>query len=108
MNYLKKEIKRLKNNLKDKKMTKRAINIYELIFGAFFVLKLAKLTPIADWNWFFIFLPFIIGKLHRFIIWVYEGTKLRQELADLLSETYVDIRAKQIAKKTLKEARKQT
>jgi hypothetical protein len=45
---------------------------------------------------------------YRFFIWVYEGTKLRQELADLLSETYVDIRAKQIAKKTLKQAKKQT
>ena len=89
-------------------MTKRGLNLYELIFGAFFVLKLAKLTPIADWNWFFIFLPFIIGKLHRFFIWVYEGTKLRQELADLLSETYVEIRAKQIAKKHLKETRKQS
>ena len=89
-------------------MTQRSINLYELIFGAFFVLKLAKLTPIADWNWVFIFLPFIIGKLHRFFVWVYEGTKLRQELADLLSETYVDIRAKQIAKKTLKQAKKQT
>ena len=98
----------LKNNFKNYIMTKRGINLYELVFGAFFVLKLAKLTPIADWNWFFIFLPLIIGKLHRFIIWVYEGTKLRQELADLLSETYVDIRAKQIAKKYLKEARKQT
>ena len=88
-------------------MTKRGLNLYELIFGAFLVLKLAKLTPIADWNWFFILLPFIIGKLHRFFVWVYEGTKLREEIADLLSETYVDIRAKQIAKKTLKEAKKQ-
>ena len=31
-------------------MTKRSINLYKLIFGAIFVLKLAKLTPIADWN----------------------------------------------------------
>ena len=88
-------------------MTKRGLNLYELIFGAFFFFLLAKLTPIADWNWFLIFLPITLGKLHRFIIWVYERTKLRQELADLLSETYVDIRAKQIAKKYLKEARKQ-
>ncbi len=89
-------------------MSKRAMNIYEFIFAIFFILKITETTNVSSWNWFFILLPFIIGKLHRFIIWVYEGTKLRQELADLLSETYVDIRAKQIAKKTLKEARKQT
>lgn len=89
-------------------MSKRAMNIYEFIFAIFFILKITGTTNVSTWNWFFIFLPFIIGKLHRFIIWVYEGTKLRQELADLLSETYVDIRAKQIAKKTLKQAKKQT
>ena len=89
-------------------MSKRAMNIYEFIFAIFFILKITGMTSVSTWNWFFILLPFIIGKLHRFFIWVYEGTKLRQELADLLSETYVDIRAKQIAKKHLKEARKQT
>ena len=89
-------------------MSKRAMNIYEFIFAIFLILKITETSNVSSWNWFFIFLPFIIGKLHRFIIWVYEGTKLRQELADLLSETYVDIRAKQIAKKTLKQAKKQT
>ena len=89
-------------------MTNRAMNIYEFIFAIFFILKITETTNVSSWNWFFIFLPFIIGKLHRFFIWVYEGTKLRQELADLLSETYVEIRAKQIAKKHLKEARKQS
>lgn len=89
-------------------MTKRAMNIYEFIFAIFFILKITETTNVSSWNWFFIFLPLIIGKLHRFIIWVYEGTKLRQELADLLSETYVDIRAKQIAKKALKQAKNQS
>lgn len=88
-------------------MTKRGLNLYELVFGAFLVLKFANVTPIATWNWFFILLPIIIGFIHKFFIWVYEGTQMKREIDDLMADTYVEIRKRQIAKKHIRNVLKQ-
>ena len=87
-------------------MTKRSINLYELIFGAFFVLKLAKLTPIADWNWFFIFLPIIIYLIHKFFVYVWEGTGMNKDFMNKLADAYVERKKRQFAKKALRDAKK--
>ena len=87
-------------------MTKRSINLYELIFGAFFVLKLAKLTPIADWNWFFIFLPIIIYLIHKFFVYVWEGTGMNKDFMNKLADAYVERKKRQFAKKAIRDARR--
>ena len=87
-------------------MTKRSINLYELIFGAFFVLKLAKLTPIADWNWFFIFLPIIIYLIHKFLVYVWEGTGMNKDFMNKLADAYVERKKRQFAKKAIRDARR--
>lgn len=86
-------------------MIKRGINLYEMIFGAFFVLKVTG-TGIQSWNWFFIFIPLLIGFIHHFFSWVYNKTQLRNDLNVKLQDLYLDARKKQFAKRAIRDAKK--
>lgn len=85
-------------------MTKRSINLYELIFGAFFVLKLAKLTPIAEWNWFFIFLPLMLNFIVKFFEWIWDSLNLKRSATKALQNAYYDKIREKAVKEALKEA----
>ena len=87
-------------------MTKRALNLYEMIFGGFFLLKITATGIVATWNWFFIFLPLIIGILHNFFIWIYEGTGMNRQVKNDLKDTYLDYVRKSATRKAIKDARK--
>ena len=87
-------------------MTKRALNLYEMIFGGFFLLKITATGIVATWNWFFIFLPLIIGILHNFFVWVYEGTGMNKRMKIDLRDAYLDNLRKRVSKKALKDLQK--
>lgn len=86
-------------------MTKRGLNLYELIFGAFFVLKVAKLTVVADWSWWWIFAPFIVNLIHKFFSWIWYGTGLTNDLNEALLNLYIARKEKVFYKNAIKEQR---
>ena len=85
---------------------KRAMNIYEFIFGILFLLKITKTGVVSSWNWFFIFLPIIIYLIHKFFVWIWEGTGMGRSINQELAGFYIEHQKKQYAKKALREARK--
>ena len=87
-------------------MTKRGLNLYELIFAIFFLMKITKTGVVADWNWFFVFLPIIINFVHKFFVWIWEGTGMGRSINQELSSFYIEHQKKQYVKKALREARK--
>lgn len=87
-------------------MTKRGLNLYELIFGVFFLLKVTKTGVVANWNWFFIFLPIIIYLIHKFFVYVWEGTGMNKDFMNKLADAYVERKKRQFAKKALRDAKK--
>jgi hypothetical protein len=86
-------------------MTKRSLNIYELIFGAFFILKITG-EGIENWNWFFVFLPLIIGFIHNFFSLVYRKTELNNDLNSKLQDLYLDAKKKQFARRAIRDAKR--
>lgn len=86
-------------------MTKRGLNLYEMIFGAFFVLKVTG-EGIQSWNWFFVFLPLLFGILHHFFSWVYNKTQMKNDFNVKLQDLYLDARKRQFAKKAIRDVKK--
>lgn len=87
-------------------MSKRAMNIYEFIFGILFLLKITKTGIVSSWNWFFIFLPIIIYLIHKSIVWVWEGTGMNKDFMNKLADAYVERKKRQFAKKAIRDAKK--
>lgn len=82
-------------------MTKRSLNLYELIFGAFFILKVTG-EGIQNWNWFFVFLPLIIGLLHTFFSKVMTVTGMKRDINIVLQDMYLERKKRQARNKLLK------
>ena len=61
-------------------MLKRSMNMFEFIFAVLFLLKITKTGIVADWSWFFVFLPFAINLLNKFFVWVWEGSQIGIEM----------------------------
>lgn len=83
-------------------MTKRAVNLYEFIFGAFFVLKITG-KGIESWNWFWVFLPLILGLIHAFFSWVYHGTQMKHDLNRTLQDLYIENAKRRSQKRAFKD-----
>lgn len=53
-------------------------SLLDYVFAVFLLFKLGEIGTVANWNWFFIFLPLIIGILVRLIfVLVSEGIKIK-------------------------------
>ena len=68
-------------------MTKRAMNVFEFIFGTFFILKVTKTGLVEDWNWFIVFLPLVINYIVKFFSWVVSTLGLGRS-ADVAIQNY--------------------
>lgn len=88
-------------------MTKRALNLYEMIFGAFFILKVTG-EGIQNWNWFFVFLPLIIGLIHGFFIRVYERTGMKRDFNIVLQDFYLNYKRNKVVKEAKKSFAKKS
>ena len=88
-------------------MSKRAINMYEFIFGAFFILKVTG-EGIQNWNWFFVFLPLVIGFIHTFFIRVYENTGMKRDTNAAMQDMYLNYKRNKVVKAVKKDFAKKT
>ena len=82
---------------------KRAMNIYEFIFGMLFLLKITKTSIVSSWNWFFIFLPIIIYLIHKFFVYVWEGTGMNKDFMNKLADAYVERKKRRFVKKSIND-----
>ena len=79
------------------------MNIYEFIFGILFLLKITKTGVVSSWNWFFIFLPIIIYLIHKFFVYVWEGTGMNKDFMNKLADTYVERKKRRFVKKSIND-----
>ena len=79
------------------------MNIYEFIFGILFLLKITKTSIVSSWNWFFIFLPIIIYLIHKFFVYVWEGTGMNKDFMNKLADAYVERKKRRFVKKSIND-----
>lgn len=84
-------------------MQKRSMNMFEFIFAVLFLLKITKTGIVADWSWFFIFLPFIFNLLNKFFIWVWEGSQIGIEMKQNFADAYIERKKRKFVKKSIDE-----
>lgn len=82
-------------------MSKRSMNMFEFIFAVFFLLKITQTGIVAEWSWFWVFLPFIINLLIRFFVWAWEGSQMGIELKQNLADAYVERKKRKFVKKSI-------
>lgn len=71
-------------------MTKRALNMFELMFAVFFILKVTKMGVVQDWNWFWVFLPLILNFVLKFFGWVSETIGLKRSVSVALQDAHIN------------------
>ena len=84
-------------------MLKRSMNMFEFIFAVLFLLKITKTGIVADWSWFFVFLPFAINLLNKFFVWVWEGSQIGIEMKQSFADAYITRKKRRFVKKSIDE-----
>ena len=84
-------------------MSKRGANMFEFIFAVLFLLKITKTGIVADWSWFFVFLPFAINLLNKFFVWVWEGSQIGIEMKQSFADAYITRKKRRFVKKSIDE-----
>ena len=83
------------------------ISLLQLIFAAFFILKITHLTNISGWSWYWIVLPLILHYIVKAIKWFIYSLNLPEQWRREILDSYVQARKKQYLKKVLKDERSQ-
>ena len=84
-------------------MSKRGANMFEFIFAVLFLLKITKTGIVADWSWFFVFIPFAINLLNKLFVWVWEGSQMGIEMKQSFADAYVERKKRRFVKKSIDE-----
>ena len=84
-------------------MSKRSMNMFEFIFAVLFLLKITQTGIVAEWDWFFVFLPFIINLLNKFFVWVWEGSQMGIEMKQSFADAYIERKKRRFVKKSIDE-----
>ena len=87
-------------------MQKRSMNMFEFIFAVLFLLKITQTGIVAEWDWFFVFIPFIINLLNKFFVWVWEGSQIGIEMKQNIADAYVERKKRKVVKKSIDELSK--
>lgn len=85
-------------------MTKRGANVFELIFGAFFILKISETGIVGNWSWFWVFLPLVLNFVVKFFEWIWDSLNLKRSATKALQDAYYDKVREKAVKDALKEA----
>lgn len=91
--------------MKEKKIV--GISLLQLIFAAFFILKITHLTNISEWKWYWIALPLVLHYIVKSFKWLLHSMNLPEQWRREVLDTYVQARKKQYLKKVLKDERSQ-
>lgn len=84
-------------------MTKRAMNVFEFLFGTFFILKVTKTSVVEDWSWWLIFLPLVINYIVKFFSWVWSTLGLGRSADVAIQDAYIS----RIRNKAIEKAKKE-
>ena len=79
------------------------LNLYQLLFAALFILKIGEVGKYADFSWWWVFLPFLLGVLHSGLMWVAETISLPERMRSEVANAYVETIRKKATKKAIKE-----
>ena len=82
---------------------KKAMNMFEFIFAVLFLLKITKTGIVADWSWFFVFIPFAINLLNKLFVWVWEGSQIGIEMKQSFADAYITRKKRRFVKKSIDE-----
>ena len=83
------------------------LNLYQLLFAALFILKIGDVGKFADFSWWWVFAPFVLGALHTFLSWVAKAMELPEKLRDEIGITYLDVVRRRATRKALKSLQKE-
>lgn len=67
---------------------KRALNLYEFIFGTLFLLKISDETAVAELSWFWILLPMLVNFIHLFFAWTWKTLDLSESFRHEIRKYY--------------------
>ena len=84
-------------------MTKRAMNVFEFLFGTFFILKVTKTGVVEDWSWWLIFLPLVVNFVVKFFSWIVDTLGIKRSADVAIQDLYVS----RIRQKAIEKAKKE-
>lgn len=85
-------------------MTKRGANIFEIVFGAFLIMKILEAGNVGNWSWFWVFFPLMLNFFVKFFEWIWDSLNLKRSATKALQNAYYD----KIREKAVKEALKES
>lgn len=89
-------------------MINRAMNLFEFIFAALFLLKLSGQTNVSEWGWFWIFLPLILNLINILVRWVAVSLNLPEQWRRAVVDDHIQRVKKNALKTELKNERNQS
>ena len=79
------------------------MNVFEFLFGTFFILKVTKTSVVEDWSWWLIFLPLVINYIVKFFSWVWSTLGLGRSADVAIQDAYIS----RIRNKAIEKAKKE-
>ena len=89
------------------KAMKHSANIYQIIFAALLILKIGEVSTYADFSWFLIISPLIIGTINSYFLRALEATGITKKTKEALLEMYVAAVKRRVTNRELKKLLKE-
>lgn len=83
------------------------LNLYQLLFAALFILKIGDVGKYADFSWWWVFTPFILGVMHSILMWFLNVMQISEKVKQEAAKVYLDAVQKKATKRAIKEIEKE-
>lgn len=83
------------------------LNLYQLLFAALFILKIGDVGKYADFSWWWVFTPLILGILRNVITWFLSAMQIPEKIRQEASMLYLESVRKRATKKAINNIKKE-
>ena len=83
------------------------LNVYQVLFAALLLLKIGEVGKFADFSWWVVFAPYMLGCLHSLLMWTFHLMEIPDKFRQEAGIIYLDTIRKRATKRALKRIQKE-